>query len=136
MPTWSPPCLGHDIFEDVLSYDLALYLKYFIKKRKWFTCTLLNRRMKQFKYKVSDALTKPCTFKSGALKLSGQAAQNWNFLRLLPVLIGDKVQNADDDDMWQLTLLCTNHINNIFEQKVLLSRVAYLDIIIQEHLDS
>lgn len=31
-----PPCLGHDIFEGVLSYDLALYLKYFIKKRNGF----------------------------------------------------------------------------------------------------
>lgn len=28
-----PPCLGHDIFESVLSYDVALYLKYFIKKK-------------------------------------------------------------------------------------------------------
>lgn len=102
-----PPCLGHDIFEGVLSYDLALYLKYFIKERKWFTCTQLNRRM-------------PCSVKSGALNLSGQAVQNWNFLRLLPVLIGDKVQNADDDEA----------------QKISLSQVAYLDIIIQEYLDS
>lgn len=99
-----PPCLGHNIFERVLSYDLALYLKYFSKKRKWFTYTLLNRRIKQFKYKGSDALSKPCTVKSGALKLSGHAVQNWNFLRLLPVLIGDKVQN-EDDDVWQLTLM-------------------------------
>lgn len=29
-----PPCVGHDIFEGVLSYDVALYLKYFIKKKK------------------------------------------------------------------------------------------------------
>lgn len=35
-----PPCLGHDIFEGVLSYNLDLYLNYFIKKMKWFTCTL------------------------------------------------------------------------------------------------
>lgn len=28
-----PPCVGHDIFEGVLSYDVALYLKYFIKKK-------------------------------------------------------------------------------------------------------
>lgn len=29
-----PPCLGHDLFEGVLSYDLALYLKNIIKKKK------------------------------------------------------------------------------------------------------
>lgn len=35
---WQPglPRLGHDIFEGVLSYVLALYLKYFIKKRNGF----------------------------------------------------------------------------------------------------
>lgn len=31
-----PPCLGQDLFEGVLSYDLALYLKNIIKKKKWF----------------------------------------------------------------------------------------------------
>ncbi|KAI2645515.1 Dynein heavy chain-like protein [Labeo rohita] len=55
-----PPCLGHDLFEGVLSYDLTLYLKNIIKKKKWFTYSLLNRRIKQLKYKGSEALTKPC----------------------------------------------------------------------------
>lgn len=27
-----PPCLGHDIFDDVLSYNVAFNFKYFIKK--------------------------------------------------------------------------------------------------------
>ncbi len=46
-----PPCLGHNLFEGVLSYDLTLYLKNIIKKKKWFTYSLLNRRIKQLKYK-------------------------------------------------------------------------------------
>lgn len=41
----------------VLSYDVALYLKYFIREKKWFT--LMNQQFTQFKYKASDALTKP-----------------------------------------------------------------------------
>ena len=84
-----PPCLGHDIFEGVLSVDLALYLKYFKKRKKWFTYTQLNRRVKQFKYKGSEALTKPAAVNPNLDRLSGQAVQNWNFLSLLPVLIGD-----------------------------------------------
>lgn len=76
-----PPCLGHDIFEGVLSYDVALYLKYFIKKKAWFTYSILNRRIKQFKYCASDASTKPCEVSPHGAKLSGQAVQNWNFLR-------------------------------------------------------
>lgn len=76
-----PPCLGHDLFEGVLSYDVALFLKYFIKKKKWLTYSLLNRRIKQFKYKGSDAVTKPRAVNADASKLTGQAIQNWNFLR-------------------------------------------------------
>ena len=130
-----PPCLGHDIFEGVLSYDVALYLKYFIKKKKWLTYPLLNRRIKQFQYKGSDALTKPCAVNSEVSKLSGQAIQNWNLLRLLPVLIGDKVQNPEDC-VWQLTLQLKDIVDLICAQKISLSQVAYLDILIQEYLES
>jgi len=67
--------------------------------------------------------------------VSGQAVQNWNFLRWLPVLIGDKVQNADDD-VGQLTLLLKDIVDMVCAQKISLSQVAYLDIIIQEYLNS
>lgn len=86
-----PPCLGYDLFEGVLTYDLPLYLKNMIKNKKWFTYSLLNRHIKQFRYKGSEALTKPCAVNPDGAKLSGQAIQNWNLLRLLPVLIGDKM---------------------------------------------
>ncbi|XP_046709098.1 uncharacterized protein LOC124388478 isoform X1 [Silurus meridionalis] len=70
-----PPCLGHDIFEGVFSYDVALYIKYFVKN-KWFTYPILNRRIRQFKYNGSDAFTKPCELNSHGAKLAGQAIQN------------------------------------------------------------
>ncbi|KAF7640984.1 hypothetical protein LDENG_00001670 [Lucifuga dentata] len=130
-----PPCVGHDTFEGVLSYDVALSLKYFIKKKKWLTYSLLNRLIQQFKYKGSDVLTKPCAVNPELSKLSGQAIQNWNFLRLLPVLIGDKVQNPEDD-VWQLMLQLKDIVDLICAQKISLSQVAYLDIIIQEYLES
>lgn len=130
-----PPCLGHDLFEGIVSFDVALYLKYFIKTKKWFTYSLLNRRLRQFKYKGSDALTKPCCVSFGATKLSGQAVQNWNFLRLLPVLIGDKVQNSEDD-VWQLMLQLKDVVDLVCAQKISLSQIAYLEITIQEYLDS
>lgn len=40
-----PSCLGHDVFNGVLSYDVALYLKYMTVKKKWLTYTILNRRI-------------------------------------------------------------------------------------------
>lgn len=130
-----PPCLGHDIFEGVLSYDVALYLKHFIKKKKWFTYSLLNRRIKQFKYKGSDAQTKPCAVNAELPRFSGQAIQNWNFLRFLPFFIGDKVQNPQDD-VWQLMLQLKDIVDMVCAQKISTSQIAYLDIIIQEYLES
>lgn len=110
-----PPCLGHDLFEGVLSYDVALYLEYFIKTKAWFTYSTLNRRIKQFKYCASDASTKPCEVKPKATKLSGQAVQNWNFLRLLPLIIGDRVKDTADD-VWQLTLQLKDIVDMICAQ--------------------
>lgn len=130
-----PPCLGHDLFEGIVSYDVALFLKYLIKTKKWFTYSVLNRRIKQLKYKGSDALTKPCSVNPDAGKLSGQAVQNWNFLRLLPVLIGDKVQDPDDD-VWQLTLHLKDVVDLVCAQNISMAQVAYLEITIQEYLDS
>lgn len=37
-----PPCLGHDIFEGVASYDLALYINHLITVEKLFTYQELN----------------------------------------------------------------------------------------------
>ncbi len=130
-----PPCLGHDIFEGVLSYDVALYLKYFIKKKTWFTYSILNRRIKQFKYCGSDASTKPCEVSPHGVKLSGQAVQNWNFLRLLPLIIGDRVKDTADD-VWQLTLQLKDIVDMICAQKISVPQVAYLDVLIQEYLES
>ncbi|XP_047447613.1 uncharacterized protein LOC125012054 [Mugil cephalus] len=129
-----PPCLGHDIFERVLSYDLALYLKNIIKKKKWFTYSLLNRRIKQFKYKGSEAQTKPCAVNPDKAKLSGQAIQNWNLLRLLPVLIGDKVQNHEDE-VWQLALQLKDIVDLICAHNISLPQIAYFDFLIQEYLE-
>ncbi|XP_058268078.1 uncharacterized protein LOC131366977 [Hemibagrus wyckioides] len=66
-----PPCLGHDIFEDVLSYDVAFYLRYFVQEKRWFTYSILNRRIKQFKYATTDATSKPCEVSPKTLRLSG-----------------------------------------------------------------
>lgn len=38
-----PPCLDHDLFEGVVSYDLALYISHFITKQKELSYVELNR---------------------------------------------------------------------------------------------
>lgn len=97
-----PPCIGHDLFEGIVSYDLALCIKHLVKVEKQFTCVELNRRVNQFRYLGNDAHDKPSEINPGSDKLGGHAVQNWCFLRLLPVLIGDKIRDPVDNDVWQL----------------------------------
>ena len=50
-----PPCLGHDLFEGVVSFDLALYINHLVTQEKHFTYAELNRCISQFKYLGADA---------------------------------------------------------------------------------
>lgn len=86
-----PLCIGHDLFEGVVAYDLAIYLQYFVKIKQWFTYSQLNRRTQQFAYKDSDSLSSHSQVNKKANTIGGQAAENWCLLRLLPVIIGDRV---------------------------------------------
>lgn len=36
-----PPCLGHDLFEGIVSVDLVMYIKHLVKTEKQFTCQML-----------------------------------------------------------------------------------------------
>lgn len=133
--TGLPPCLGHDLFEGVVSYDLALYINYLVKE-KHFTYAQLNRSIAQFKYLGSDALNKPCEVKADGKKLSGSAAQNWCLLRLLPLLVGSWIKNPADNDIWQLCLQLREMVDLICAPKIHHNQVAYLKIITEVYMCS
>lgn len=65
---WLPPCLGHDLFEGIVSSDLALFIGYLVKD-KHFSYLHLNRCIDQFKYQVNDAHDKPADVSPGSNKL-------------------------------------------------------------------
>ena len=70
-----PPCLGHDLFEGVVSYDLALYIKHYVKNEKSFTYAQLNQLISTHIYCGSDADNKPCEVPDNRKKLGGHAVQ-------------------------------------------------------------
>lgn len=63
------------------------------------------------------------------LRLSSHAIQNWNFLRLLPLIIGDRVQDPQDD-VWQLTLQLKDIVDLICAQNISMPQVTFLDALI------
>ena len=129
-----PPCLGHDLFEGVVSKDVALYIKHFVKVDKYFTYVQLNRIINQFKYLGSDADNKPCDVNLNAEKLGGHAVQNWCFLRLLPLLIGDRIEDPLNNQVWQLCLQLRNIVDLICAPRISVGQVADLRILTEEYL--
>ena len=128
------PCCGHDLLEGVLAKDIPLFTKYFIDKG-WFTYSDLNHRIENFNYSTSDRRDKPVRLPDKCIKLTGGAWQNWTFLRLYPLLIGDKIQDTDDE-VWLSLLNLSEIVEIIFAPEIHKSSVAYLQLIINDYLIS
>lgn len=94
------PCLGHDLFEGIVSVDLQLYLKHLVSIGKHFTFMQLNRRISQIKFKGSDANNRPCVVRADGETLVGSAAQNWCLLHFFPILVGTYIKNPLEDQVW------------------------------------
>ncbi len=127
-----PPCLGHDLFEGLVSYDLSLIIQYFVEDKRWLTYDLLNRDIAVFKYLGNDACNKPNRIKSGD-KIGGHAVQNWCLVRLFPLLVGRRIQDFSDK-VWNLLLLLRKVTELVCAPKISEDQVCYLDALIQEYL--
>lgn len=130
-----PPCIGHDLFEGVVASDLALYLNCFVKVKKFFTYSELNRRIRQFTYKGSDSNSTPSEVSEKGTKLGGQATENWCLLRLLPVIIGEKITDTDDP-VWQLTIQLKEVVELICAPKISIPQIALLNVQIHDYLET
>lgn len=128
-----PPCLGHDLFEGVVSYDLALFVGRLVEEEH-FTYLQLNRCKNQFKYKGNDANDKPGELSPGSERLSGHAVQNWCFLRILPLLIGDRIKDPCRNEVWQLILQLREIVELVCAPAVTTGQVAYLKVLIEEYI--
>lgn len=123
------------MFEGVVACDLAIYIKYFVKVKKFFTYSQLNRRIKQFSYHGSDATSTPSEVAEKRDKIGGKATENWSLLRLLPILIGEKITDTDDP-IWQLTIQLKELVELICAPKISHSQVALLSVLIVEYLET
>lgn len=96
--------LMHDFFEGTFKYVICDAIIYFIGNMK-FTLEELNERINIFNYGKDDIkyipnILKRTNLENHNLKMSAREA--WQFLYLLPLYIGDKIE--DDDEVWTLLI--------------------------------
>ena len=131
-----PPCLAHDLFEGIVAYDLAIYIKYFVEIKKAFSYELLNNKIQNFVYHDDDARSKPCVIKKFTekkCKLIGNAAQNWCLLRFFLFIIKDNTELMGET-VWRLISLLQEIVALICAYEISSNQIAYLWILIQDYL--
>ena len=125
-----PPCLAHD-FDGILKAVLPKILKHFIHK-EWFDLDTLNRRIKGFKCKGLDSADAPNPLKCED-NLNGNAVEILNLVRLLPFMIGDLIQD-EDNEFWQLFLRLKDIIEFVCAPKITVLQVGHLQLLIKDYL--
>lgn len=127
-----PVCIAHDLNEGLISDIVPEALRYFIETNKWFTLEELNQHIVSFKYEGTDAAD-TCRPLKKFDRLPNNAAGNLNFLKLLPLMIGDLIKDKQDD-RWTLLLQLKQICEFLYAPQISYTQVAYLKVLIQEYL--
>ena len=94
--------------------------------------TPLNRRIKSFKCKGLDSADAPNPLKSEG-KLNGYAVEILNLVRLLPLMIGDLIQD-EDNEFWQLFLRLKDIMEYVCALKITILQVDHIQLLINDYL--
>lgn len=129
-----PPCLAHDLFQGIVALDMAKILEDLIEKKQWFSLEVLNRRIRHFKYVDSDAADAPGEIKSFD-SLKNHAIENWNLIRLFPLIVADLVKDPKDP-MWLLLLQLKEICEFVCAPRISRPQVLYLSSLISSYLSS
>lgn len=131
--TGYPPDVLHDLPEGIVPQELALCFEIFLKK-KYLSFVELNRIIIEFPYKWKDGANCPqCippTFASRKT-IGGNAHENWCLLRLLPLLVGPKMQ--EEEQAWQLLMTLKDVVELVMSPTHSEESIGLLDSLISEH---
>lgn len=130
------PCIAHDLFiGGVFDRDLAAIIRIMANTKKWFSYNFLNMRLEGFKCHGVDQGNKPAKLHTGkkvGKKLGGHAVQNWLLIRLLPLLIGDKIKNTKDP-VWQFYLCLKKVCEHVCAPKLTKQQIEDMKALIIEY---
>ena len=90
--------------------ELQIMLSCFIDKKKLFTLNHLNNLVKNFQYTKAESADKPQTIDKKALDRTNTflmtSMETRNFAVLLPFMISDVVEQANEDDEFWKNYIC------------------------------
>ena len=127
----------HDLFEDVVQYELKLQLVYVVDKNV-LILQEFNKWLINFDYGYSEIADKPTpivrtTLFSGDKKLRQGASQCMLLVRILPLLLADCFDEEEDDPHWECYLCLLRIINLCLSPVVTVDMCATLKVLIEEH---
>lgn len=128
-----PPDILHDLFEGIIPMELALCFSDFITKR-YVTLQELNNTIKSFPYKWGDKTDCPQAIPirfSARRSIGGNAHENWTLIRLLPLLIGQKIPL--NDPTWSMIMCLKDIVELVVAPTQTEASMSYLDTKISEH---
>lgn len=127
----------HDMLEGVCPYEVKLVLRQLVLMDHLISLNEINQRIKSFHYSFNDRKNKPSAVLPDRLrnitdhKLGQKASQMWCFIRMLPLLIGDRVPH--DNVYYKLILLLVQSMDIIYAPLVTVSHTVYLKHLIYDH---
>lgn len=122
-----PPCLAHDLFEGVVSFDLSLYNA---NISQWtFPVDHRNNRIYGFPFKQQDLSDRPSEVNLPKKTLGDHAVQNWNMIRFLLGL----VKNFEDE-VWQQILLLSEIVQLVTAPAITPAMIMRLQDLIEDYV--
>lgn len=127
-----PPCIGHDLFEGIVAYDLQLFIIRFAQET-CLTLNQINNKMSKFSFGIVENKDKPAAVSIKHKKLGGHAIQNWNCLRFFPVVFFDYM--TPETTCKKLIVLLYKVTELICAPKISVNQVHYMQELIIEYLE-
>ena len=127
----------HDMLEGVCPYEVKLVLNQLIFIDHLISFKELNQRLKAFQYGFGDNKNKPSVVLRDRLlnlndrKLGQKAAQMWCLIRMLPLIIGDRVPHGNAT--YEVLLLLLQCMDIIYAPTIHVSQTVYLKHLIHDH---
>lgn len=123
-----PPCLGHDLFEGVVQYDLPLIINCFIS-RNYFSVDYLNMKSEMIMKKEKISIPH---YSKGCKKLGGQALENWYFLKYIPFILCEHVNL--ENPLWKIILILREIAMLVCAYEISIGQTAIITSLSKEYL--